>query len=101
MLKQTEKEKKKGHVGPTYKNKKKKNKNKRQTGKGVENEKSEREKDIFFSSLYFLLRFTKILSSKFVGPRTKSALCDEGYAWVQKTQDFAKNSGKSSENPNF
>ena len=31
----------------------------------------------------------------------KSALRDEGYAWVPKTQDFTENSGKYSENINF
>ena len=43
----------------------------------------------------------KILLSEFVGPLTKSALHDEGYAWVQKTWDFIENSGKNSKNPNF
>ena len=55
----------------------------------------------FFSSLHFFLRFTKIGPSKFVGPRTKNALRDEGYAWVPKTRDFTENSSKSLENPNF
>ena len=32
---------------------------------------------------------------------TKSALHDEGYAWIPETRDFIKNSGKYSENPNF
>ena len=32
--------------------------------------------------------------SEFVGPRTKILLLDEGYAFVQKTQDFAKDSSK-------
>ena len=36
--------------------------------------------------------------SEFVGPRTKSVLRDEGYAWVPKTQDFVKSSGKSLKN---
>ena len=32
----------------------------------------------------------------------KSALRNEGYAWVPKTRDFTKNSGKkNSKNPNF
>ena len=31
----------------------------------------------------------------------KSALRDEGYAWVPKTQDFIENSGKNSENLKF
>ena len=56
---------------------------------------------LFFFSLHFFLRFMEIGSSEFVGPRTKSALRDESYAWVPKTQDFAESSGKSLENPNF
>ena len=31
----------------------------------------------------------------------KSALRDEGYAWVPETRDFTENSGKNSENPKF
>ena len=31
----------------------------------------------------------------------KSAIRDEGYAWVPKTRDFLENSGKNSKNPNF
>ena len=31
----------------------------------------------------------------------KSALRDEGYAWVPKTRDFTENSGKYSKNPKF
>ena len=38
----------------------------------------------------FLPRFTKFCRSKFVGPRMKVHRIDEGYAWVPKTQDFAK-----------
>ena len=56
---------------------------------------------IFFSYLHLFIRFTEIGPSEFVGPKTKSALRDEGYAWVPKTRDFAENSGKSSKNPNF
>ena len=32
---------------------------------------------------------------EFVGPRAKVHLLDEGYMWVQKTRDFAKEFGKS------
>ena len=31
----------------------------------------------------------------------KSAIRDEGYAWVPKTRDFNENSGKNLENPKF
>ena len=40
-------------------------------------------------------------SSEFIGPRTKSALLDEGYVWEPKTRDFAEFSIKNSENPMF
>ena len=56
---------------------------------------------LFFFSRHFFLIFIEIGPSEFVGPRTKSALRDEGYAWVPKTLNFTENSGKSSENPNF
>ena len=36
------------------------------------------------------LRFTEIDWSEFIGPRTKVHLLDESYAWVPKSQDFAK-----------
>ena len=82
-----------------------KNKNKKNTkGARTVTESVERRREIFFlkfSSLYFFLRFTEIGPSELIGPRTKSALRDEGYPWVPKTRDFAENSGKSSENPNF
>ena len=32
--------------------------------------------------------------SKFIGPRTKVHLLDEGYVWVPKTRDFAEDSSK-------
>ena len=35
---------------------------------------------IFFSFLYFVLRFTSFVPSEFVGINTESALRDEGYA---------------------
>ena len=31
----------------------------------------------------------------------KSALRDEGYAWLPKTQDFTENLGKNLKNPKF
>ena len=40
----------------------------------------------------FSLRSTEFRRSEFVGPRTKVHLLDEGYAWVPKTRDFAKDS---------
>ena len=42
----------------------------------------------------FSLRSTEFRPSKFVRPRTKVHLLDEGYAWIPKTQDFV---GDSSE----
>ena len=52
-------------------------------------------------SLSFFLRSTKIGPSDFIGINRKSALLDEGYAWVPKTRDFIENSGKNLENPKF
>ena len=43
----------------------------------------------------------EIERSEFVWQRKQSALFDEGYAWEQKTQDFAEFSIKNSENPMF
>ena len=40
------------------------------------------------------LRSTEFCRSEFVGPRTKAHLLDEGYAWVQKIRDFAKDSSE-------
>ena len=72
---------------------------KREDGNG---EVEEREKVFFLNfPLSFFLRFTKIRPSEFVGINTKSALHDEGYAWVPKIRDFTENSGKYSENPKF
>ena len=42
----------------------------------------------------FLPRSTKFRRSKFVGPRTKVHRIDEGYAWVSKMRDFAKDLNK-------
>ena len=42
------------------------------------------------NSSSFLRRFRKIRRSEFVGPRTKVALLDEGYAWVPKTTSFTE-----------
>ena len=44
----------------------------------------------FFSSLHLFLRFTEIGLSEFIGPKTKSALRDEGYSSVPKTRDFPR-----------
>ena len=62
---------------------------------------SQREKKIYFFFSLFFLRFTEIRPWEFVGINTKSALRDEGYAWVPETRDFTEKSGKYSENPNF
>ena len=40
----------------------------------------------------FSLRSTEFCRSKLVEPGTKVHLLDESYAWVPKTQDFAKDS---------
>ena len=40
------------------------------------------------------LRFTEFGWSEFIGPRTKVHLLDESYAWVPKSQDFAKDLSK-------
>ena len=42
----------------------------------------------------FSLRFTEFYQSEFVGPRMKVYLLEEGYLWVEKTQDFAKDSSE-------
>ena len=52
---------------------------------------------IFFFSLHFFIRFTKIGPLEFIGRRMKVYLLDEGYAWVPKTRDFTKNSGADEE----
>ena len=85
------------------KEKEKKTKSKPQMTDGRESIHMQREFSIFLVFIFqiFFLRFTKIWPSDFVGQRMKSALCDEGYAWVPKTQDFTENSGKNSENPKF
>ena len=49
-------------------------------------EKREREE----RSSNFSLQYTEIDGSIFVGLRNKDHLLDKGYAWVPKTQDFAK-----------
>ena len=84
---------------PLKKNKQKKSKGKKADG-GMR-QRSEERVFLFFFSLSFFLRFTKIRPSDFVGINTKSALHDEGYAWVPKTRDFNDNSGKNSKNPKF
>ena len=42
----------------------------------------------------FSLRSTETGWLKFVGPRMKVQLLDEGYAWVSKTRDFVEDSSK-------
>ena len=84
---------------------KKKEKKDKKKSKGRENRLREERRIVFFFLIFFLsplfLRFTEIELFEFVMLRTKSALRDEGYAWVPKTRDFAEKSGKSSENPIF
>ena len=56
----------------------------------------------FFYNFYSLSFLSQIPEFLTVGIcRDKSALRDEGYAWVPETRDFTENSGKYSENPNF
>ena len=40
----------------------------------------------------------KFCRLEFVGPRTKVHLLDEGYVWVPKTMDFAKDLSEEFEN---
>ena len=62
-----------------------------------------------FRFLFIYLFFSPSLISSIYGNRTvgirrskkQSALLDEGYAWEQKTLDFAEFSIKNSENPIF
>ena len=54
----------------------------------------ERERERERESSNFSLRSTEIGWSEFVGPRMKVHLLDEGYAWVLKTRDFAKDLSK-------
>ena len=42
----------------------------------------------------FSLRSMEFRRSKFVGPRTKFHLLDEGYVWVPKTWDFVEDSSE-------
>ena len=50
----------------------------------------EREFFLFFSSLCFFLRSTKIGPQVFVGTEGKVYLRDESYAWTQKSWSFVK-----------
>ena len=45
-------------------------------------------------SFNFSLRSTEIRWSEFVELRTKVHLLNEGYVWVPKTRDFAKDSSE-------
>ena len=42
----------------------------------------------------FSLRSMEFRRSKFVEPKTKVYILDEGYAWVPKTRDFAEDSSE-------
>ena len=68
----------------------------------MKGEKLRREIFIF---IFFLLSFlSSIYRNRTVGIRrgkNESALLEEGYAWEQKTRDFAYFSIKNSENPMF
>ena len=74
-----------------------------ETDRGMLRKKKQTAEELYFyfSSILFFLRFMSFLPSKFVEINTKSALRDEGYAWVPETRDFTENSGKYSKNPNF
>ena len=54
----------------------------------------ERGKESREISSNFFLQSTELDCSVFVGPRTKVHLCDESYAWVPKTKDFAEDSSE-------
>ena len=58
-------------------------------------------RDFNFFVFNFSLQFTEFRSLKFVGPRTKVHLLDEGYAYEPKSRDLSEISSKSSENPMF
>ena len=45
-------------------------------------------------NLNFSLRSTEFRRLKFIGPKTKVHLLDEGYAWVPKTRDFTEDSSE-------
>ena len=55
--------------------------------------------EIFFNFIFFLFSsLSQICENRTVRIRrikNESALRDEGYAWVPKTRDFSKNSGKN------
>ena len=56
------------------------------------NEREKKGEEVSFQNLS--LQSTEIGWTKFVGPRTKVHLLDEGYVWVPKTLDFAKDLSK-------
>ena len=65
-----------------------------------------RDGEIFIFILFFFLfsLLSSIYGNRTVGIRRgkkQSALLDEGYAWEQKTRDFAEFSIKNSKNPMF
>ena len=57
--------------------------------------KSEAELYFYFSLLVFFSDSRKSDRRISVGISTKSAIRDEGYAWVPKIRDFTENSGKN------
>ena len=52
----------------------------------------EREEDV--GNRTFFPQSTEFCRSKFVESKMKAHLLDEGYAWVQKTQDFTEDSSE-------
>ena len=52
------------------------------------------ERFFLFFLFCLLLVISQIHEILIVGINTKSALRDEGYAWVPETRDFTENSGK-------
>ena len=85
--------KEKGHMGPT----KKQNVKSKKWEKQTIGEKVCEEKKRFFFFIFF--SFLSQIHGNI--ERTKSVLRDEGYAWVPKSRDFTKNSGKNSEISKF
>ena len=67
-------------MGHTPKEKKKKKKPNIRLASDREAERVGETFVLFLFSFYFIIRFTKICPSEFVGINTKSAIRDEGYA---------------------
>ena len=73
----------------------KKIKRRREEADGRMNRECGKEREFFY--FFFSLFLSQIYGNRTVGIRrikNESALHDEGYAWVPKTQDFTKNSCK-------